>query len=84
RIITIEKHLEELNGIEFKIIDVTSARDGFDDARLQQKIEVLEKNVEHMLNRINNLKWREGSPSPSSLPLGGEHVKNLEMSVSNL
>ncbi|PON36933.1 hypothetical protein PanWU01x14_324280 [Parasponia andersonii] len=83
-IIAMEKCLGELDGIEFKVKNLTSARDGFDAARLQQKIEALERDVEHILNRINNLEQRGSSPSPSSPPLGDECVENLEISVNNL
>ncbi|PON43266.1 hypothetical protein PanWU01x14_276090 [Parasponia andersonii] len=82
RIITIKKRLGELDGIEFKVSDLTSERDEFDVAGLQQKIEILERDVEYMLNRINNLDQRRGSPSPSSPPLGDESVKNLETLVT--
>ncbi|PON55573.1 hypothetical protein PanWU01x14_187530, partial [Parasponia andersonii] len=84
RIIVIEKRLGELDGIEFKVKDFTSARDGFDIAGLQQKIEALERDVEYMLNRINNLEQKGGSPSPSGPSLGDECVENLETSVNNL
>ncbi|PON31905.1 hypothetical protein TorRG33x02_357130, partial [Trema orientale] len=43
RIIAIEKRLGELDGIEFKVRDLTSASDGFDVAGLRQKIEALER-----------------------------------------
>ena len=84
RIITIEKRLGELDGIEFRVRDLTSARDRFDVVGLQQKIEALERDVEHMLNRINNPEQRGGSPRPFSPPLGEKRVENLETSMNNL
>ncbi|PON58230.1 hypothetical protein PanWU01x14_168290 [Parasponia andersonii] len=84
RITAIEKGLGELDGIKFKVRDLTDVRDGFDAAGLQQKIEALERDVEHMLNRINNLEQKGGSPSLSNPPLGDECIENLEMSVNNL
>ncbi|PON36854.1 hypothetical protein PanWU01x14_325020, partial [Parasponia andersonii] len=74
RIIVIEKCLGELDGIKFKVRELTSTRDRFDAMGLQQKIEVLERDVEHMLKRINNLEQSGGSPSLSSQPLGNERV----------
>ncbi|PON86783.1 hypothetical protein TorRG33x02_174320 [Trema orientale] len=84
RIIAIEKRLGKLDKIEFKIRDLASIRDGFDAAGLQQKIEALERDMEYMLNRINNLERRGGSPSLSSSPLGDECAENFKTSVNNL